>query len=58
VGTSDFDLQLALSQVNVNVPLGADTFRVRVPDSARRITIDELRQSGPLARQPEAIDGR
>jgi len=58
VGSSDFDLQLALSQVNVNVRLGADAFRVTVPDSVTRITIDEPRHSGPLARQPEAGDGR
>jgi hypothetical protein len=43
-----FDLQLALSQVDVNMPLSADVFRVQIPASARPITLEELKQSGPL----------
>ncbi len=44
-----FDLQLALSQVETNVPLGAEAFTILVPKSAVPISIDELRRSGPLA---------
>jgi hypothetical protein len=43
-----FDLQLDLSQVEVNVPLGADAFRLPQAGGADPITIDELRRSGPL----------
>lgn len=46
---SQYDLHLALSQVDINTALPADTFRVRVPASAEPITLDELRQSGPLS---------
>jgi outer membrane biogenesis lipoprotein LolB len=43
-----FDLQLELSQVDLNPPLGADVFQVQVPPSAEVISVDELRRSGPL----------
>jgi len=43
-----FDLQLELSQVEVNVQLGADVFQLDVPASAETISVDELRRSGPL----------
>jgi hypothetical protein len=43
-----FDLQLELSQVEVNVPLGGDVFQLQVPASAEPIGVDELRQAGPL----------
>jgi hypothetical protein len=43
-----FDLQLTLSQIEVNAPLGADVFVVQVPATARPITLGELRESGPL----------
>lgn len=43
-----FDLQLELSQVDVNVPLGRDVFSVRIPSSAQPITIDDLKKNGPL----------
>jgi hypothetical protein len=43
-----FDLQLALSQVEINVPLGPDVFKVQVPRSAEPITIEELKANGPL----------
>ena len=43
-----FDLQLDLSQVVLNTPLGADVFQVQVPPSAETIGVDELRRSGPL----------
>jgi len=43
-----FDLQLELSQVELNVPLGAEAFQLQVPGSAETISVDELRRSGPL----------
>jgi hypothetical protein len=43
-----FDLRLVLSQVETNVALDAEAFRVRVPPSAVPITLKELRESGPL----------
>jgi hypothetical protein len=47
-GESAFDLRLALSQVETNVALDADVFRVRIPASAVPITLEELRRAGPL----------
>jgi hypothetical protein len=44
-----FDLLLTLSQVESNVALTPDVFRVQIPPAAERITLNELRQSGPLA---------
>jgi hypothetical protein len=43
-----FDLQLELSQVELNTPLGIDAFQLQVPASAETISVDELRRSGPL----------
>jgi hypothetical protein len=43
-----FDLRLGLSQVELNAPLGADVFEVKVPASAQPITLEELRRSGPM----------
>ena len=43
-----FDLLLRLSQVETNAPLPDDAFTVRVPERAVPITLDELRQSGPM----------
>lgn len=57
-GSPAFDLQLTLSQVELNVPLGADVFRVRIPQSATPITVEELRQSGPLAGRSAAGHAR
>ncbi len=45
-----FDLRLALSQVDVNAPMGDEVFQIDVPADARPITIDELREAGPFAR--------
>lgn len=45
-----FDLRLALSQVDVNAAMGDEVFRVDVPRTATPITIDELREVGPFAR--------
>ena len=50
-----FDLTLRLSQVETNVPLDADAFRVQIPRTSQPITIDELRRSGPLGQK---ADGR
>ena len=44
-----FDLTLALSQVEINTPLGPDVFRVNVPAALKPITIEELQRNGPLA---------
>lgn len=44
-----FDLQLALSQVDLNVPLDAAAFEVRIPPGTRPITVEELRDDGPLS---------
>ena len=50
-----FNLRMVLSQVESNVTLDAAVFRVRIPATARPITVEELRQSGPLATR---TDGR
>lgn len=42
---SHFDLKLALSQVETNIPLDAGVFRVQIPASASPITLDELRHA-------------
>jgi outer membrane lipoprotein-sorting protein len=42
------DLTLRLTDVDVNVALPADVFKLDVPRDALPITIDELRRSGPL----------
>jgi hypothetical protein len=44
-----FDLQLGLSQIDANTPLAADVFRLPIPASAAPISLDELRESGPLS---------
>ncbi len=44
-----FDLRLALSQVEINGTLDPATFRVQVPAGAAPMTLEELRQAGPLA---------
>jgi hypothetical protein len=46
-----FDLTLALSQVETNVALGAEVFRVDVPRTAQPITLDELRRARPGVRE-------
>jgi len=46
-----FDLTLALSQVDVNVPLGPEVFRVQIPRSALPTTLDELRHARPGIRE-------
>src|SRR5262249_27785727 len=44
-----FNLKLALSQVETNVALGDEAFRVQIPASTAPITLAELRDAGPLA---------
>jgi hypothetical protein len=43
------DLRLTLSQTEVNVDLPAEAFTFRTPAGAEPMTLDELRRSGPLA---------
>ena len=50
-GKPAFDLTLALSQLEANVPLDADVFRVDIPQSADPITLDELRSARPGIRE-------
>ena len=42
---ASFDLTLALTQVETNVTLETDVFRVRIPATAQPITLDELRHA-------------
>lgn len=44
-----FDLQLALSQLEANMPLGVEVFTVMIPEGTETIALDELKRSGPLA---------
>ena len=48
---ASFDLTLALSQVETNVPLAAEVFRVEIPRTAQPITLDELRHARPGVRE-------
>jgi hypothetical protein len=43
------DITLNVSDVDMNVPLEPDVFRVEVPDDAVPITLDELRRAVPHA---------
>jgi hypothetical protein len=49
LGKDRFDLRLVLSQLEVNMPLDAAAFQVRLPADADPITLDELREGGPLS---------
>lgn len=49
--SESFDLTLALSQVDTNVPLGPEVFRVEIPRTATPITLDELRHARPGVRE-------
>jgi hypothetical protein len=46
-----FDLELDLSQVELNATLGPEAFRLQQTGGATPITLDELRQSGPLGQK-------
>lgn len=43
-----FDLQMNLSQIDLNPALGPEVFTIQIPASASPITLDELKTSGPL----------
>lgn len=49
--TSQFDLRLTLSQVEINTTLGPEAFTVQIPSGVRPISIDELRHARPGVRQ-------
>ena len=49
----EVDLRIELSQVELNVPVDAATFKVDIPPGTTKITVDELRARGPLA-QPQS----
>jgi hypothetical protein len=44
------DLTIRLSQVDLNTTFGPEVFRVEIPPDATPMTLDELRQAGPLGR--------
>jgi|SRR5688572_26408235 len=44
----DVELSAAVSQLEVNVPLDASAFAVTVPPNTKPLTIEELREAGPL----------
>lgn len=44
------DLTVRLSQVDINQPLGPEVFQLDIPPDARPLTLEELRQAGPLGR--------
>jgi hypothetical protein len=44
-----FDLRLVLSDVEINTSLGPEVFTVPIPAGTEPITLEELRQSGPLS---------
>lgn len=51
-GAVAVDLVATVSQLEANVDLDSSAFTVIVPASANAISLDELRQSGPLRGQP------
>jgi hypothetical protein len=52
-----FDVVLRLAQVEVNVDLPGEAFEVKVPPSALPITLEELREAGPLGETQNAERG-
>lgn len=44
------DLTIRTSQVDINEPIAASAFQPEVPAGAKPMTLDELRQAGPLGR--------
>jgi hypothetical protein len=49
-GERPTDLTVRLSQVDTNETLGPEVFQVDIPSNASPMTLDELRQAGPLGR--------
>ena len=47
-GPAAFDLRVRLSQVELNAEVPEAAFRVTVPPEARPISLDELRDAGPM----------
>ena len=47
-----FDLRLSMSGIEMNPPLPAAAFEVKIPPAAQPITLDELRRAGPLRDDP------
>jgi hypothetical protein len=47
-GPSPADVTARLSDVEINTPLSAAVFDVKVPPDAEPLTIGELRRAGPL----------
>jgi hypothetical protein len=47
-GPPPSDVTVRLSDVNINVPLEPAVFQVDVPPGADPLTLEELRQAGPL----------
>jgi outer membrane biogenesis lipoprotein LolB len=47
-----FNLRLDLREVERNPALAVEAFEVKIPASARPITVDELRRAGPLRDEP------
>jgi hypothetical protein len=47
-GATAAGLRIAVAQADINVPLGADVFAVKVPPDARAMSVTELRNAGPL----------
>jgi hypothetical protein len=45
------DLTAALSQIETNLDIPAEAFAPSVPSDAAPITLEELRDAGPLRRQ-------
>src|SRR5205807_339411 len=43
-----FDLTLSLAQVETNIELKPEVFRVDIPPDAERITTEELKRAGPI----------
>jgi outer membrane lipoprotein-sorting protein len=54
---SRFDLSLAMSQVEINVEIPKEAFVVKVPDDAVPMTLDDLRQAGPMRDETEQRHG-
>jgi hypothetical protein len=52
-----FDLSLAMSQVEINVEIPKEAFVVKVPDDAAPMTLDDLRQAGPIRDETEQRHG-
>ncbi|HEY7499401.1 MAG TPA: hypothetical protein VH740_12870 [Vicinamibacterales bacterium] len=50
MGPQPTDLIVRLSQVDTNETLGPEVFRIDIPSDASPLTLDELRQAGPLGR--------